>query len=57
MSIFKRGGIYWFEFEFRGSRIRESGHTKNKEVCERLMRERRRTLEFSGGRPDGNSQA
>lgn len=57
MSIFKRGGIYWFEFEFRGSRIRESGHTKNKEVCERLMRERRRTMEFSGGRPDGNSQA
>jgi integrase len=50
MSVFKRGkGIYWFEFEFRGSRIRESSHSKNKEVCERLMRERRRTLELSGG--------
>ena len=49
MSIFKRGACYWYEFEFRGLRIRESGHTKNKEVCERLMRERRRKLELSGG--------
>ena len=49
MSVFKRGGIYWFEFEFLGSRIRESSHSKNREVCDRLMRERRRLLELSGG--------
>jgi integrase len=49
MAVFKRGGVYWFEFEFRGSRIRESSHSRNKEVCERLMRERRRDLELSGG--------
>jgi integrase len=49
MAVFKRGGIYWFEFQFRGSRVRQSSHSRNKEVCERLMRERRRTLELSGG--------
>jgi integrase len=49
MSVFKRGGVYWYEFEFLGSRIRESSHSRNKEVCERLMRERRRDLELSGG--------
>jgi hypothetical protein len=49
MAIFKRGAIYWFQFEFRGSRVRESSFSRNKEVCERLMRERRRTLELSGG--------
>jgi integrase len=49
MTVFKRGGIYWFEFEFLGSRIRESSHSKNKEVCERLMRDRRRGLELGVG--------
>lgn len=33
MSIFKRGGVYWYEFEFNGQRIRESAHTGNKEVA------------------------
>ncbi len=49
MPIFKRGRTYWFEFEFLGQRIRESAHTRNKEVCERLMRERRRLLELGAG--------
>lgn len=49
MPVFKRGSIYWFEFEFLGSRVRESSHSRNKEVCERLMRERRRVLELGGG--------
>lgn len=49
MAIFKRGKVYWFEFEFMGARIRESSHSRNKEVCERLMRERRRTLELGHG--------
>lgn len=49
MPVFKRGSIYWFEFEFLGSRIRESSHSRNKEVCERLMRDRRRVLELGVG--------
>jgi integrase len=49
VATFKRGGIYWYEFQFLGSRIRESSHSRNREVCDRLMRERRRLLELSGG--------
>jgi len=49
MAVFKRGKTYWYEFEFLGQRIRESAHTRNKEVCERLMRERRRQLELGTG--------
>jgi integrase len=49
MAIFKRGATYWFEFEFLGQRIRQSSHSRNKEVCERLMRERRRALELGHG--------
>jgi integrase len=49
MAIYKRGEVYWYEFEFLGQRIRESSHSRNKEVCERLMRERRRAMELAGG--------
>jgi integrase len=49
MTVFKRGAVYWYEFEFRGARIRESSHSRNKEICGRLMRERRRLLELGGG--------
>jgi integrase len=49
MAVFKRGKTYWFEFKFLGQSIRESAHTRNKEVCERLMRERRRQLELGTG--------
>jgi integrase len=49
MAVFKRGGTYWYEFEFLGQRIRESSHSRNKEVCERLMRDRRRGLELGVG--------
>jgi integrase len=49
MGVFKRGKTYWYEFEFLGSRIRESSHSRNREVCDRLMRERKRDLELSRG--------
>jgi hypothetical protein len=49
MAIFKRGKTYWYEFEFLGQRVRESSHSRNKEVCERLMRDRRRSLELGIG--------
>ena len=29
MGVFKRGKNYWYEFEFRGQRVRESAHTPN----------------------------
>ncbi len=46
MSTFKRGSIWWFEFAFRGARIRESSKSPVKAVCLRLERERRRQLEL-----------
>ncbi|MGC2212678.1 MAG: tyrosine-type recombinase/integrase [Silvibacterium sp.] len=49
MSTIKRGNIWWFEFEFRGARIRESSNSKVRAVCERLERERRRGLELGTG--------
>lgn len=30
MSVFKRGGVYWYEFVFKGRRIRESTKLSNK---------------------------
>lgn len=37
MSIFKRGKIYWYEFVFKGERIRESTHQYNKEAAREMM--------------------
>jgi hypothetical protein len=28
--LYRRGGIWWFEFMFQGQRIRESAHTNSK---------------------------
>jgi integrase len=49
MSTFKRGNIWWYEFEFRGARIRESSNSRVRAVAERLERERRRGLELGTG--------
>ena len=46
MSVYKRGGVYWYEFVFRGQRIRETANTASKEVAGRIERERRRNLEL-----------
>jgi integrase len=45
MSTYKRGKIYWYEFEFSGVRIRESSKSRHKDIAERAERERRRALE------------
>jgi integrase len=37
MPIFKRGKIYWYEFVFKGERIRESTHQYNKEAAREMM--------------------
>jgi integrase len=44
MSLYKRGKVWWFEFEFRGVRVRESSYSTNKEVATKGERERRRKL-------------
>ncbi len=46
MTIYKRGSVYWYEFVFRGQRIRETANTSSKEVAGRIERERRRKLEL-----------
>jgi integrase len=49
MALYKRGGKWWYEFELRGQRVRETSNSANKAVAERLMRERKRDLELSSG--------
>jgi integrase len=46
VTLYQRGKIWWYEFEFRGQRIRESAHSRNKGIAERIERERRRQLEL-----------
>ncbi len=49
MSLFKRGGKWWYEFSFCGQRIRESACTSSKTLAGEIERERRRGLEKSVG--------
>jgi integrase len=46
MTLYQRGKTWWYEFEFRGQRIRESSHSRTKSIAERIERERRRQLEL-----------
>jgi integrase len=45
MSVFKRGNVWWFEFTFRGQRIRESTKSKSKQLAEKAERKRHTDLE------------
>jgi integrase len=45
MSVYKRGGMYWYEFVFNGARIRESAKTTSKTIANEAERARRRELE------------
>ncbi len=36
MAIYKRGGTYWYEFQFNGQRIQESSQTRNKEAARNI---------------------
>jgi len=49
MGLYKRGGIWWYEFSFRGQRIRESAGTTSKTAAGHIERERHRKLELSAG--------
>jgi integrase len=46
VSTFQRGKIWWYEFHFRGARIRESSYSPVREIAKRKERERRRDLEL-----------
>lgn len=47
MGIFKRGRRWWYEFEIRGQRIRESTGSDSKTLAIKAERNRRRELEES----------
>ncbi|MGA3239475.1 MAG: hypothetical protein ABSG03_24630 [Bryobacteraceae bacterium] len=36
MAIYKRGDVYWYEFQFKGERIQESAHTRNKDAARQI---------------------
>jgi integrase len=45
MSVYKRGGVWWFKFRFEGQVIRESAKTVSKSLAREAERARRRELE------------
>lgn len=45
MSVFKRGGVYWYHFLFAGRRIQESAKTASKTPAKAAEQKRRRELE------------
>jgi len=47
VSIYKRGGVWWYEFCIRGQRIRESTGSESKTLAIKAERQRRRELEES----------
>lgn len=47
MGLYKRNDIWWYEFEFRGQRIRKSTGSDSKTLAVKAERSRRRELEES----------
>ena len=45
MSLFRRGGVWWYEFYFAGQRIRESTKSKSKTVAKEAEKNRKREME------------
>lgn len=45
MSVFRRGNVWWYEFNFDGARIRESARTTSKTIAKQAELQRRRELE------------
>ncbi len=50
MSVYKRGGVYWYKFLFQGQLIRESAKTNSKTIAREAERARRRDLELAVNR-------
>lgn len=47
MSVYKRGGMWWYKFRFGGQVIRESSKSESRTVAREAERSRRRELEGS----------
>lgn len=45
MSLYKRGGVWWYEFVYAGKRIRESAKTTKKTIAAEVEKQRRLELE------------
>ena len=45
MSLFRRGGVWWYEFWFAGRRVQESTKSTSKTIAGRAEQDRRRELE------------
>jgi integrase len=50
VSVYKRGGVWWYKFRFAGQMIRESSKSDSKTVAKDAERARRRELEGSFNR-------
>jgi integrase len=47
MSVYRRGGVWWYKFRFAGQMVRESSKSESKTVAKDAERARRRELEES----------
>jgi integrase len=45
MSLFRRGGVWWYEFWFAGRRVQESTKSKSKTIAGKAEQDRKRELE------------
>src|SRR5437870_855757 len=50
MSVYRRGGVWWYKFRFAGQVIRESSKSESKTIAKDGERARRRELEESFNR-------
>ena len=44
MTLYRRGGVWWYEFVFRGHRIRESTKLRNKELARKVEAAKRNAM-------------
>lgn len=54
MAVFRRGDIWWYEFNFARRRVRESAKTTSKTVAKQAEANRRRELERGFNGVEGN---
>ena len=57
MSVYKRGGFWWFKFKFAGQSIRESSKSSSRTIAREAERARRRELELAFNRIPERKQA
>jgi integrase len=57
MSVYKRGDVWWYKFQFAGQTIRESSKSESKTIAREAERARRRDLERGFNRIDRHRTA